>query len=234
MAVTCYVLPQTSFAQIEENDYTSEYTGGVNLNTNGGLIGGLAFKYSRKISHNQYTYYGLEIINVKHPKETRLTNTSTGNSYIYAKANYLFPIRLQYGREIILFHGAEEEGVQVNFVGALGPTIGLLKPYMIEYDYGAYTQIEPYDPQNPRTPLGSGGLLTGFTKSRVAPGFNLKAALSFQFLQFKGNVTGVEAGGILEGFTQKIPLLVLEGSVQPQNRSFFSSVYVTIFFGFRK
>jgi len=163
-AITCFLLPQASFSQIEENDYASEFTAGVNLNTNGGLVGGVAFKYSRKVSTYQYTYYGLEILNVKHPKETRLTNTSTGNSYIYAKANYLFPIRLQYGREIILFHSAEEEGVQVNFVGALGPTFGLVKPYMIEYDYGSYTRIEPYNPKSTRTPLGSGGLLTGFGK----------------------------------------------------------------------
>lgn len=229
------VLPFHLFAQSDENDYSSEYTGGVNFNTNGGLIGGFVLKYSQKIEENKYRYLGLEIVNVKHPKEYRVTNLGTGNIYIYRKSNYLFSVRPQYGREWVLFPSAEEEGVEVKLIAAGGPTIGVVKPYMVEYDYKSISRILPYDPNNPNDVIGSGGFFDGFSRAKIVPGVNVKASMCFLFNQFRGNVTGIEAGALLEGFTQKIPLIALSSaSPEPQNRFFYTSVFINIFFGFRQ
>ena len=40
---------------------------------------------------------------------------------IFGKSNYLYAIRLQYGRDIILFKKAPQQGVEIKLVTAIGP-----------------------------------------------------------------------------------------------------------------
>src|SRR5688572_22771418 len=112
--------------------YDKEYLFGLNKNTNGGLIGGFVFKAGTRIDDSQFSFWGIELSNVKNPKEARY-NTVLGNSYIFGKSNYLYAIRPHYGREIVLFKKAPNQGVQVSALAAVGPTIGIIAPYYIEY-----------------------------------------------------------------------------------------------------
>ncbi|MBX9851100.1 MAG: hypothetical protein K2X86_05000 [Cytophagaceae bacterium] len=236
-----------AFSQEENDNYYESETGvGLNLNTNGGIIGGAMFKHARRVSgtdfhllgKNEYHYFGLEIVNVKHPKEQRVSSPLTGNTYIYYKQNYLFVFRPQYGREVILFHQAEEEGVRVNAVFATGPSLGILKPYAIDYDYTNYNNYsgppkdvrsEPFDPQvhvdvQGRV-LGTGGLFTAMNKSKFNPGWHFKAGLAFEF----GNsASGVEVGGLIELYPKEIVILPYI-----QNRNIFTSIYVNLYFAQR-
>lgn len=214
--------------------YKSQIIGGVNLNTNAGLIGGVMFRYNRHIIRHQFHYFSLETTNVKHPKESLILVDKTGNIYTFNKANFFFPVRLQYGREFLLFQPAEEEGVEINLILAGGLSLGIVKPYMIEYDYGGITKIEPYDPDKTNQIIGKGPLLSGFDKSKIVPGANIKAGLSIEFAQFRTNVTGIEVGFLLESYTSKIEMMKTRvNTEQPQNFSNFTSVYLNIFFGFR-
>ena len=213
-------------------EYDREYLIGVNKNTNGGMIGGVAFKVGSRIDDSQFAYFGLELANVKHPKEVRYT-TVTGNNYIFGKSNYLYAIRPHYGRELILFKKAPNQGVQVSALAAIGPSIGLIAPYFIEYAVNRVeTVVEPYDPaihQSRFNILGTGQLLEGVGQSKLAIGAMAKAALHFEFGVFKSNATGLEVGYQLEGFQKKILLIQTA-----ENRQFFQSAYFTLFFGFRK
>lgn len=213
-------------------EYDREYLLGVNKNTNGGMIGGFALKVGSRIDDSQFAYFGLELANVKHPKEVRYT-TVTGNNYIYGKSNYLYAIRPHYGRELILFKKAPNQGVQVSALAAVGPSIGLIAPYFIEYAINRVeTVVEPYDPaihQSRFNILGTGRLLEGVGQSKLAIGGMAKAALHFEFGVFKSNATGLEVGYQLEGFQKKIPLIQTA-----DNKQFFQSAYFTLFFGFRK
>ena len=122
----------TSFAQTQDSyDYNSEFTWGVNKNTSGGLIGGFVFKKARKLNERLLETYGLEIMNVKHPQESRLSS-GTGNFFIYGKSNYLYSFRFQYGRDLIIFKKAPQQGVEIKAVVAAGPSFGLVAPYYIE------------------------------------------------------------------------------------------------------
>lgn len=232
------LLPSLAYCQeeSEEKQYFSEMVAGINLNTNASLIGGIMAKYSREFKKGQYHYFGLEIVNVKHRQEQRMASPVTGNLFVDGKLNNLFPIRWQYGREFTVFHPAEEEGVEVDFIVAGGPTIGLLKPYMVEYDYGNYSQIEPFDPNKSNAILGSGGILSGFDRLKIVPGLNAKASFCFKFSQFRGSVTGFEAGVLVEAYTERIRLLAIPSYVSPQPYSpnVFSSVFINVFFGLRK
>jgi hypothetical protein len=216
----------------EDFEYTTEFIWGINKNTRGGLIGGLVFKYSTAINSRVYQTFGLELMNVKHPQERRQP-TITGNTYIYGKQNYLYAIRGQYGRDIILYYKAPQQGVQINANFAIGPTLGLEAPYYIEYLVGNNQIIkEPYEPM--RHPdagniLGTGDIFQGITQSKIVPGLNAKAALSFEFGTFKNNVTGIEAGFLGEIYSRNINLIPMA-----RNTNIFPTAFLTLYYGNRR
>ncbi|HYG39416.1 MAG TPA: hypothetical protein VD908_12385 [Cytophagales bacterium] len=228
------ILTFSSVAQEEneEFEYTREFTYGFNFNTNGGLLGGVAIKHSRALNKKSYQSFGLEVVNVKHEKEVR-SQSGTGNFFIFGKQNYLYSIRLQYGREIILFRKAPEEGVQINGILAAGPTIGLLAPYYIRYGFTSDdVRVVKYDPQETPDKIktyGTGGILQGLDESQVKIGLNLKAALSFEFGTFKSSVAGFEAGFLVEGFPEKINLMPTA-----EKRAVFTSAFFTLYYGKRR
>ena len=224
----------TVFAQREDvgnYEYDKEYLFGINKNTNGGLIGGFVFKAGTRIDDSQFSFWGIELSNVKNPKEARY-NTVLGNSYIFGKSNYLYAIRPHYGREIVLFKKAPNQGVQVSALAAVGPTIGLIAPYYIEYALNRVeTVTEQYDAEKHSMSniLGTGRLLEGIGQSEVAFGATLKAALMFEFGVFRSSASGLELGYMLEGYNKEIPLIPTA-----DNNQIFQSAYFTFFYGFRK
>ncbi len=224
-----------AFSQREDvgnYEYDKEYLFGINKNTNGGLIGGFVFKAGTRIDDSQFSFWGVELSNVKNPKEAR-HNTVLGNSFIFGKSNYLYAIRPHYGREIVLFKKAPNQGVQVSALGAVGPTLGLIAPYYIEYAINRVeTVTEQYDPE--RHPsiwyiMGTGRLFEGIGQSEMAIGATLKAALMFEFGVFRSSATGLEVGYMLEGYNREIPLIPTT-----DNNQIFQSAYFTFYYGFRK
>ncbi|MES2734100.1 MAG: hypothetical protein V4714_20300 [Bacteroidota bacterium] len=231
-------LTSAAFAQADEEDdnYNSEFAYGINLNTNGGLIGGFMLKNSRKINGNMYHYFFLEIVNVKHPKEVRYP-TYQNSTLTDFKQNFMFVVRPQYGRELVLFRKAPEQGVQINAILAAGPSFGLLKPYYIQYNSGQQGQSlsvsAPYTNQirNHYRIEGAGSFFDGFDQMSVKLGANLKAAVSFELGTFRNSVTGFEVGILTEAFTQK--MVIMDPATVP-GQQFFTSAYINIFFGSRK
>jgi hypothetical protein len=230
-----FFVSHSAFSQrddIGNYEYDKELLFGLNKNTNGGLIGGIAFKLGTRIDDSQFSFWGIELSNVKNQKEARY-NTVLGNSYIFGKSNYLYAIRPHYGREIILFKKAPNQGVQVSALAAAGPTLGLIAPYFIEYALNRVeTVVEQYDPEKHQSRfniLGTGRLFQGIGQSEMAFGAMAKAALHFEFGVFKSSVTGLELGYMVEGYNKEIPLIPTT-----ENAQFFQSAYFTFFYGFRK
>ncbi|SMD43152.1 hypothetical protein SAMN00777080_1733 [Aquiflexum balticum DSM 16537] len=213
-------------------EYDQEILVGINKNTNGGLIGGFTLKLGYRIDDSKFQFFGLDLVNVKNPKEVRY-QTVLGNSFIFGKSNYLYSIRPYYGREIIVGKKAPQQGVQVSLLGAIGPTIGIIAPYYIEYAVSRVETVrEQFDPevhQSRFNILGPGRVFEGIGESEVAFGANAKVAVNFEFGVFKSNVTGLELGYQLEGFTREIPLMPTT-----ENNQVFQSVYFTFFYGFRR
>jgi hypothetical protein len=213
-------------------EYQSEFIWGINKNTSGGLIGGFVFKKSRKLNDRLLETYGLEIMNVKHPQESR-RNSVTGNFYIYGKSNYLYSFRLQYGRDIILFEKAPQQGVEIKAVFATGPSIGIVAPYFVEWapeGNGFFTVREQYNPDIPvEYILGTGRLFEGLGDSNIKLGVNVKAALSFELGVFKSQVTGFEAGFLLDAYTSEIEMVPTA-----KNYSTYPTLFITFFYGNRK
>lgn len=225
------LLPTLASGQLFEGDefeYTSEWIWGINKNTNGGLIGGLVVRHSRKKGENLYHTFGLELSNVKHPSESRYIGLS-GAGFIYGKSNYLYAIRTNYGLERLMYKKASQQGVQISLAAAGGPTFGLVTPY---YVLGADQRYEPFSVVNfpsPQNIAGPGKLFQGLGDADFAPGFHLKGSVLFEFGTYRRNVAGIEVGVMAEAYTREIELV----PTQP-NKSLFTSVFFTLFWGSRK
>lgn len=223
----CLLGAHVSMGQTDyEDDYFSEFTWGVNKNTNSALIGGLMFKLARRDHDNVFTTYSLEILNVKDQKEQKYYSSTSGTSFVWGKENYLYPIRLRYGKDVLLYKKAPQQGVQISAIMAGGPTAGIVVPYYILYN-GEYI---PYNSSIAFNAIsGSGKFLQGLPDAKVVPGLNAKAGLSFEFGAFKNNVVGIEVGASMEAYTQKIIIMPSQ-----KNRAIFTALYINLYWGTRK
>ncbi|MEM7107498.1 MAG: hypothetical protein AAF519_04670 [Bacteroidota bacterium] len=219
----------------DADEYQTEFIWGINKNTAGGLIGGFVFRKSYQINERLFQSYGLEVMNVKHPQEFQLRRNTGTNAFILGKVNYLYALRFQYGREMILFKKAPQQGVEIKLNAAVGPSLGLLAPYYIEIrvqgnDFN--TIRVPYDPSEHDASndiVGSGYILQGITESKLRIGANFKMSLSFELGTSKNNVTGFEAGFLVDAYTQEIELMSAA-----DNRALFPTAFITLFYGTRR
>ena len=223
----------TGLSQTQDSyDYQSEFIWGINKNTSGGLIGGFVFKKSRKLSERMLETYGLEIMNVKHPQEVRRNSPYSGNFYSFGKSNYLYAFRLQYGRDLVLFKKAPQQGVEIKAVFAIGPSIGIVAPYYVEWKSNemSFPIRTQYNSEiDELYILGPGRLFEGLGESDFVFGGNLKAAINFEFGTFKSQVTGFEAGFLLDAYTKKIEMVPAA-----KNYWAYPTLFITFFYGSRK
>lgn len=233
---------------VEDDNYTTITTFGITTNTNSGIVGGFAFRQSKQLTGSlfgmpQYRYLSVELVNVKHPKELRSSINNIGSGYLDGKENYLFVLRPSYGREVKLFQRSADEGIAISGILAAGPSLGIIKPYYLEVSYGNQTRTVPASQVNGfatsagETVTGAGGFFQGIGESKLTVGLNLKAALSFELSAFRNNTTGVEIGFLAEAFPNKIVIIPNPdpaGRREDGNRSFFTTGYITLFFGSKK
>jgi hypothetical protein len=217
-----------------EETYKSFTSVGITTNTNSGILGGAVFRQSsalgaKMFGKNTYRYLALELVNVKHPKELSTQDFVTGARLVYGKQNYLFVLRPEYGRELTLFSRQDDEGISISGIVAAGPSLGFEKPYMVQYQNSGRVTTEPFNPDTPGDIIGAGSFFQGFGQSKVVPGVHIKTAMSFELSAFRDNVTGVEIGFIAEAFTRKITIMA-----DAQNKAFFTSGYLTLYFGSKK
>lgn len=223
----------TGFGQtLDVYEYQSEFVWGINKNTSGGLIGGFVFKKSRKLTDRMFETFGLEIMNVKHPQEVRRNSPYSGNFYSFGKNNYLYAFRFQYGRDLVLFKKAPQQGVEIKAVGAIGPSLGIVAPYYVEWGSidMPFTIREQYHPGIPEENiLGPGHLFEGLGESNLAIGANLKLAINFEFGAFKSQVTGFEGGFLLDAYAKEIEMVP-----SAKNYWAYPTFFITFFYGSRK
>lgn len=222
---------QNLLAQSDELSYTEEFTYGVNFNTNGGMIGGLNFKWAKAKGPKQFQSFGIELVNIKHPKENRVPSLETGNSFIGFKTHYLFSLRPFYGREFTILRKAAEEGVFVNLIVAGGPSLGIRKPYYVLYresqqQDSPYSSIPYTKDANLNQINGVGSFSDGINNMEYTLGVHGKLGMSFEFGQIKSSIAGLEVGILAEKFTKTQAILAFA-----PNKSLFTSAYILLYFG---
>ncbi|MBC6991192.1 MULTISPECIES: hypothetical protein [Hymenobacter] len=232
----------------DEPSYRKEFTYGVNFNTQGGLIGGVAVRSTHVLSQDWARFWSIEGVEVKHPKEQKVVNPNTGGTFVIGKSNYLFVLRPSFGAQRVIFRKAPESGVQVNALAGAGPSIGLLMPYYIYYDY---TQRDPngrpltsediraeqYDPfkhSNGSLIVDRAPLFSGAGEFKANIGAHVRGALSFEYGRYRDAVAGIETGFLFEMYPNR--LTILRANTVPDsklNNRFFPSVYLTLYLGHR-
>jgi len=212
--------------------YIKETKWGINKNTSGGLIGGLIIKQSIAIDDRMFHTFGIEVMNITHPNENGQRAFDTGAFYKLAKQNYFYSIRAQYGRDLILFKKAPQQGAQVIAMLAAGPSFGIQSPYFLNVN----NENVKYDPtESTHRDLGSisgsGKLFQGIGESKIILGANVKAGVSFEFGVFKNSVTGFEAGFLIDAYTRNVLIMDDNNAI---NKSIFPTSFITVFWGSRK
>lgn len=231
----------------DDPSYRKEFVYGINFNTKGGLIGGVSVRSSRVLSENWSRYWSLEGVEVKHPKERRLPSYN-GGSFVRDKSNYFFVVRPSVGAQRVIFRKAPESGVQVNALVGAGPSIGLLMPYYIYYDFTLRdanrnpigpedVRAEHYDPRlhnNLDLIIDRAPLFSGVNEVKPYVGAHLRGALSFEYGRYRDAVAGIETGFVLELYAKR-PVMLRSLNVDDDaiNKQFYPSVYLTIFLGSR-
>ena len=240
-------------APSDEQSYRKEIVFGANFNTQGGLLGGVMLRSSRALDGGRWLrFWSLEGVSFKNPKEERVTNVSAGplagGSYVLHKTNYALALRPSFGVQRVLFRKAPDAGVQVNALLSGGPSLGLLMPYYISYDYTAAVtgrfnstddiRDEQFDPEKHSSEqfiIDRAPLFAGIGGTSIVPGAHLRGALSFEYGRYRDAVAGLEAGFLLEAYARHLKTLVPpRGSTTDDlNRQFFPSVYITLYIGYR-
>lgn len=235
LAIACLGSFQATAQLRSDENFNHELSYGINFNSNAGLIGGVFVRSSSFARDRLYQFWALEAVEVKHPKEMIRYSIWTNENFVLGKQNYLFVLRPQYGAEYVLFKKAPESGVQVNAVGAVGPSVGLMVPYYVRYAVGNQRSDDlremQYNPDvlEPEQIYGSSGVFRGLSETGFAPGVHFKAGLSFEYGRYHENITGVEVGFLVEHFFKKPDIIPEAGDFRT-----FSSVYLHLYYGRRK
>jgi hypothetical protein len=223
-----FLIPFSIKAQSDERGYSEELVYGINFNTNAGMIGGGMLRFSRAKGPKQYEGLYFELVNVKDSKEYKV-RTVDSKAFIPYKTHYLIAFRPSYVREFVLFRKAAEEGIFVNLLTGIGPSIGMRKSYFVYYDESGNGDLvsRPYEQGMDITRISQNGLFSdGLGSMKYAAGIHGRLALSLEFGQLKSSVAGLEIGFLAEKFAEKQQIMAYK-----PNDSFFTSAYITLYFG---
>ncbi|OWP61612.1 hypothetical protein CDA63_18530 [Hymenobacter amundsenii] len=208
------------------------------------MIGGVSVRSTHLLNQDWARFWSIEAVEIKHPKEDKLPTYS--GSIINGKSNYLYSVRPTVGLQRVIFRKAPDAGVQVNGLFGAGPSIGLLMPYFISYDYSERTngnsqltdvRNEQYDPlvhRDQRLILDRAPLFSGVGSTKFLVGAHARAALSFEYGRYRDAVAGVEVGALAEFYTTTPAIIrVAQASDESLNDRFLPSVYLTVYLGSR-
>jgi hypothetical protein len=205
---------------------------GVTLNTDGY---GIMLEKGIRQDRRKTVLYRLEISEKKHPKEERLSDPNTigqVNSFIYAKLNNFYQVRLGYGYQYLIGSKGNKNGIEVSAVGVGGLTLGLAKPYYYDVeDIRGNRKRLRFDTDDTTTYFinGASGFSYGWKELKINPGAFLKAGLRFEYGRFNESVSAVDVGLFGEFYSTKVPQMYLV-----KQRQFFVGAYISMVFGKRK
>lgn len=214
--------------------YKKEMVGGVVLHGDGW---GLNFGIGKHITAKRRRMIQFEIVGMKHPKEVKSFNPYYEDSrgYFYGKMNSFMIFRPTYGRKNQLTDKLRKSGVEVNYVWAIGPSIGFTKPIYLEIGKPSipyeFIVTEKYDPEVHFIDdiFGRASWFKGTDELKVHAGLYAQFGLNFEYASQKSGVKAIEAGVSVDVYPKTIPIMAEIGSVE--NKQFFFEFYVSLKFG---
>jgi hypothetical protein len=213
--------------------YSKQSIFGVKLRTNGY---GFFYELGKMKTNRKTNIYRIDFAETKNHKEEKLLGSSFfGNSFIYGKINYFYPVTLGVGQQYILGQKGNKNGVAVSAVYNGGLSLGLLRPYYVNADdplSGESKTIKYEDDKDTflgPTITGGAGFGKGWGEIKVKPGAFARLAMRFDYGRFNESVSALEIGLSAEYYFSKIPIMVFQ-----KDKNLFMQAYVSILFGRRK
>jgi hypothetical protein len=215
--------------------YSKQSIFGIQLRTNGY---GLFYELGKMKSNRKTNIYRIDFAEIKNHKEEKLNgNSFFGNSFIYGKINYFYPLTIGLGQQYIIGQKGNKNGVAVSLVYNAGISLGLLRPYYLAVNdpLSGENKTIKYTVQDSAlflgpTITGGGGFGKGWKEIKVKPGAFAKFAMRFDYGRFNESVNGLEIGASAEFYASKIPIMLF----QKKDKQLFIQAYIAIMFGRRK
>jgi hypothetical protein len=214
--------------------YQKQSIFGIQGRTNGY---GIFYELGKMKSNRKTNIYRIDITETKNAKEEKLNNGggSFGNSLIYGKINYFYPVTLGFGQQLILGQKGNKNGVAVSLLYNGGVSLGLLRPYYIDVQDNSINEDRTIKYSQEDSVLflngpfyGGAGFGKGWNEIKVKPGVFAKTAMRFDYGRFNEVVSGLEIGMSAEYYTSDIEILL------GQKKQLFFQGYIALLFGRRK
>jgi hypothetical protein len=230
------IIPFFSFSQSSSiNEYTTinyknSFGAGPLLHTNGWGISGKYF-LNRSVSKN--LCFGLDIISLKHPKETRIIHSiyDDAKPYIYGKLNHIILLKPGLGNQFIIADIERPNGIRINFNFLAGMNIALLKPVYLSILRDNQIAQERYDPEIHESQgdiFGGASFFIGFSEIKTQFGAFGKASLSFEWSKHDDDVKGLETGVMIELFQEELPIFAFI-----ENKQVYINLFLSFYLGKR-
>jgi hypothetical protein len=215
--------------------FTKQTAFGAQIRTNGY---GVFLELGRSRSPRFTNLYLLEITEIKHPKEEKVSNANAffSNSFVYGKINNFYQVKLGFGQQYVFGQKGNKNGVAVLGIVHAGLSFGFLKPYYLQVqEQSTGAQDIKYDSEDSLSFLdvskiiGGSGFTKGWNELKLQPGAFVKTALRFDFGRFNETIQALEIGMSVDAYASKIPQLVFN-----EPKRFFFQGHIALVFGHRK
>lgn len=229
--ITVGVFSQGELDEQQKIMLRNEKTGIVYLTSNGI---GLGYRYGKRINARNQTMYDFDFLNVKHPKELRLTsnyNYYSSRTFIFGKQNNFYELKGSIGKQYVMYRKNDKGGIAIRYFYTLGPTIGVLKPiyYEIRYynAYEDYIKIEKFNVSIHQSNInGKASFFKGFDELSIVPGASARLGFNFEFSREDAQIRALEVGVGLDLFPRHIPIMA-----EQTNNFYFLNLTVGYRFG---
>jgi hypothetical protein len=242
LAILCLLFCSTAFSQGEFDEQSTialrnEITGAFLLNSNGW---GGSFRYAKRQDGYRKNLYTIELVNLKHPKEIKITNPVMANSnrFVYGKINFVMNLRAGIGKQKEIYYKRDKGSISIRYFYNYGPALAFIKPIYYEILYNdpknpgrnnPIVKDEKFDPtklQQIQDIIGKASVNKGLNEISLSPGGFCNFGFTFEFSKKDERFKAIEAGVTLDGFVREIQIMALN----PADR-FFIGFFVGFRFG---
>jgi hypothetical protein len=227
--------------------YDNEMSFNVKLATPRNFVVGV--RSGKLVAFDKMRYWSASLGTIRDSRERRenidnLFGNRISRAYVFGKQNQLYALRVGFGQRKYLSEKARQRGVAVGYSYEFGPTLGLLKPYYLEFRVGdlgnAALVDQRYDEENAAAFLnqdrifGASAWTLGLDEISLRPGIHAKAAAHFAFGAFDEVAKSLEAG-LMVDFLLGNSDIMIESDLTPgvTNSPLFLSLFINVQIGKR-
>lgn len=195
---------------------------------------GINFMRAKHITGTRKKLFEIEALNMKHPKEIKVSNNSDNSKrFVYGKLNSILIFRGGVGYQTTIFRRADRKSVEIRTAYFVGANLTLAKPnYILVYRQNSignkYQESVKYDPEihTIDSISGKGSFVDGLGELKVYPGLYAKANISFEYAPYSNKVKAIETGIIFDYYPKALPIMARNPA-----ENFIVTLYVGFVFG---